>query len=144
MSSEATAAWFKQDLDSMKCEVPGCAQPHHHGPLILNSRCHPGKRVDVRYRYGGILEATCSVCDRHVFNVRVAPEEQEVIDPVVTACGDPACKDPPESHALKLNPKCHRNSGAYVIYDAGVVTLACGACQSPIQAMKIKERSANA
>lgn len=144
MSTTATPPWDRFDLDGMGCQREGCPDPHHHGPIFLTGRCHPKKPVEVRYRFGGVLVCTCSVCTLHIANVAVAPDAQQHLDEHLRGpCGDPSCVDH-ELHTAKMKPPCHPRANAYVTYTPGTITVACGVCKEAIAQLPVKERTAHA
>lgn len=60
----------RRELDPMKCGTPGCDCP---GALILNSKCHRGRPIEVTYDWmTGLLTMRCSKCQAHICHVAVA------------------------------------------------------------------------
>lgn len=140
----AAQAWDRGDLDKLGCQLPGCTQRHHHGPLFLHTKCHPKQPSIVRYHHGGRLEIDCHKCERLNVYIQLASYDQKDLDKTVLECGNPKCTEPPENHSLKLRNNCHKNAGIWVVYSAGQLFLRCGRCKSEIATLDVKPATAEA
>ena len=132
------------ELDKLVCSIPGCKEPHGHGPLFLHAVCHPKQPQFVRYCFGGILELRCAVCQLATAEILIAAEHQVEMDEQLV-CKDPSCEEPQEDHGMQLRPPCHRDAGAYVVYNDGHLFIQCGECQLPVGGvLHVKPASAEA
>jgi hypothetical protein len=64
---------FREELDAGRCHKCEADGVHHHGPLTLTGRCHPGIPVYAAYAEGCIALA-CAKCNRPVALIPVASE----------------------------------------------------------------------
>jgi len=61
----------KEQLDTMKCQTPGCEHRDHDTEIFIRAGCHVEEPVWASYD-SGILTLRCSVCDSVIIRVAVA------------------------------------------------------------------------
>jgi hypothetical protein len=66
---------YRESLDGMTCQNPGCDHTSHDHGLYLSPGCHPGGPVFALYDMG-VLKIECATCHRPVAEVAVAWKSQ--------------------------------------------------------------------
>lgn len=108
-------ALFLNDLQYLKCQVPGCNHENHGRELYLHSRCHTGaKQLATLNQKLSILKIACAACGGYIAEIAV---EQN-----------------------KCNP-CNKHTGQDVVYlmNEGKLRITCGECEKLIGEMSVRD-----
>ena len=62
---------FKEDLDEVRCQSPGCDHKDHDDGFFLHGRCHMESGMEVQYMDGQLF-VRCNTCKTQVAAVAVS------------------------------------------------------------------------